>query len=144
MTPQILYQRPYDPVMIPVQQQQMAMASAPLMALSQPSYAPSRLIPGGQGQGPNMFRHALLRVRISLCTPRVPRELFSPSLDSSRSLRCSCSNISDGRRWNATRSTEPLRWCGLESEVNLACSCSSTRSQPTLEEELPERLSNEC
>ena len=43
----------------------MAMAAAPMVALSQPSYAPSRLIPAGQPQGPNMFRHALLRVRIS-------------------------------------------------------------------------------
>lgn len=42
----------------------MAMAAAPMVALSQPSYAPSRLIPTGQAQGPNMFRHALLRVRI--------------------------------------------------------------------------------
>jgi hypothetical protein len=42
----------------------MAIASPPLIALSQPSYAPSRVMPGTQPQAPNMFRHALLRVRL--------------------------------------------------------------------------------
>ena len=64
-SPQLLYQRPYDPVVVPVQNQQMAVANSPLVALSQPSYAPARIPPvvtGGQSQGPNMFRHALLQV----------------------------------------------------------------------------------
>ncbi len=67
--PQFLYQRPYDPVVVPMQNQQVAIAQPPLVALSQPSYAPSRIVSvapgggGGQSQGPNMFRHALLRVR---------------------------------------------------------------------------------
>ena len=67
--PQILYQRPYDPVMMPIQNQPVAIAQQPLIALSQPSYAPSRIIPtaiggggGVQSTAPNMFRHALLRV----------------------------------------------------------------------------------
>jgi hypothetical protein len=68
--PQFLYQRPYDPVVIPVQNQQVAIAQPPLVALSQPSYAPSRIVSaapiGGQPQGPNMFRHALLRVRFAI------------------------------------------------------------------------------
>lgn len=68
-SPQILYQRPYDPVVLPIQNQQVAIAQQPLITLSQPSYAPSRIIPaaavgggGGQLGGPSMFRHALLRV----------------------------------------------------------------------------------
>ncbi|CAF0772307.1 unnamed protein product [Adineta ricciae] len=63
-SPQLLYQRPYDPVVVPVQNQQMAVANSPLLALSQPSYAPARIpsvLTGGQSQGPNMFRHALLQ-----------------------------------------------------------------------------------
>ncbi|CAF3707376.1 unnamed protein product [Rotaria sordida] len=64
-SPQILYQRPYDPVVVPIQNQQMAAIASPsVLALSQPSYAPSRIIPATQTtdlQGPNMFRHALLR-----------------------------------------------------------------------------------
>lgn len=57
--------------MMPIQNQPVAFAQQPLVALSQPSYAPSRIIPtiigGGGGGGvqstaPNMFRHALLRV----------------------------------------------------------------------------------
>ncbi len=55
---------------MPIQNQQVAIAQAPLVALSQPSYAPSRIVsatPGGQPpHGPNMFRHALLRVRYLL------------------------------------------------------------------------------
>jgi hypothetical protein len=68
-TPQFLYQRPYDPVVVPMQNQQVAIANAPLVALSQPSYAPSRVLPspvGTQPHGPNMFRHALLRVRSTI------------------------------------------------------------------------------
>jgi hypothetical protein len=52
---------------VPFQNQQLAIANTPLMALSQPSYAPSRIMsaaPGVQPQGANMFRQALLRVRI--------------------------------------------------------------------------------
>jgi hypothetical protein len=64
---QMLYQRPYDPVIVPVQNQAVAIGNAPLVALSQPSYAPSRLVststPATSATGPNMFRHALLRVR---------------------------------------------------------------------------------
>ncbi len=69
--PQFLYQRPYDPVVVPIQNQQVAIAQSPLVALSQPSYAPSRIVSatpagGQQSQGPNMFRHALLRVRFAI------------------------------------------------------------------------------
>ncbi|UJR08899.1 hypothetical protein I4U23_013153 [Adineta vaga] len=63
-SPQILYQRPYDPVMVPIQNQQLAIANSPVVSLSQPSYAPARIastLAGGQSQGPNMFRHALLQ-----------------------------------------------------------------------------------
>lgn len=50
----------------------MAVANSPLVALSQPSYAPSRMAPATLGiqqqqqqqQGPAMFRHALLRVKL--------------------------------------------------------------------------------
>jgi hypothetical protein len=52
-SPQILYQRPYDPVIIP--NQQLAIAQSPGLPLSQPSYA---------RPGPRMFQHALVRVRI--------------------------------------------------------------------------------
>lgn len=51
---------------MPVQNQAMTVASPNLVALSQPSYAPSRVLPDAQTQpsdGANMFRHALLRVR---------------------------------------------------------------------------------
>lgn len=64
-SPQVLYQRPYDPVVVPMQNQQVAVAAPSLAALSQPSYAPSRIISttqGAQSNEPNMFRHALLRV----------------------------------------------------------------------------------
>lgn len=68
-TPQLLYQRPYDPVVLPVQNQQIAVGNPPVLALSQPSYAPSRILPAASGlqqqQGPAMFRHALLRVRLN-------------------------------------------------------------------------------
>ncbi|CAF3052896.1 unnamed protein product [Rotaria sp. Silwood2] len=63
-SPQLLYQRPYDPVVVPIQNQPMAIANPPVVALSQPSYAPSRIIPaiqGTQSQPPNMFRQALIR-----------------------------------------------------------------------------------
>ncbi|CAF4609132.1 unnamed protein product [Rotaria sp. Silwood1] len=63
-SPQILYQRPYDPAVVSIQGQPMAMTNQPVVALSQPSYAPSRIIPaiqGTQSQAPNMFRHALIR-----------------------------------------------------------------------------------
>jgi hypothetical protein len=56
-SPQILYQRPYDPIIIPAQNQQLGYAQIPGIALSQPSYAPGR-------PGPRMFQHALVRVRI--------------------------------------------------------------------------------
>jgi len=56
-SPQILYQRPYDPIIIPAQNQQFPYAQIPGIALSQPSYAPPR-------PGPRMFQHALVRVRI--------------------------------------------------------------------------------
>ncbi|CAM4752301.1 unnamed protein product [Rotaria magnacalcarata] len=62
--PQILYQRPYDPIVMPVQNQQMAIANPNVLALSQPSYAPSRVMPSTQAtqpDGANMFRHALIR-----------------------------------------------------------------------------------
>jgi hypothetical protein len=50
----------------------MAVASPPVLALSQPSYAPSRIFPTTSGiqqqqqqqSGANMFRHALLRVKL--------------------------------------------------------------------------------
>jgi len=49
----------------------MAVASPPLLALSQPSYAPSRIFPAASGiqqqqqqSGANMFRQALLRVKL--------------------------------------------------------------------------------
>ncbi len=53
----------------------MAIAHPPLVALSQPSYAPSRILPATsviqqqqqqqqQQSGANMFRHALLRVKL--------------------------------------------------------------------------------
>lgn len=71
--PQILYQRPYDPIVVPVQNPTVALAAnpQPVVALSQPSYAPARLPtlsvaqapPAANNSGPNMFRHALLRVR---------------------------------------------------------------------------------
>ncbi|CAF3738287.1 unnamed protein product [Rotaria socialis] len=63
-SPQILYQRPYDPIVMPVQNQQMAIANPNVLALSQPSYAPSRVMPSTQAtqpDGANMFRHALIR-----------------------------------------------------------------------------------
>jgi hypothetical protein len=67
-SPQILYQRPYDPIVIPVQNQQLAVAQTPFIALSQPSYAPSRFMPSAptrqSAPGPHMFQHALVRVRI--------------------------------------------------------------------------------
>lgn len=54
---------------MPIQNQPVAIAQQPLVALSQPSYAPSRILPtaiggggGVQSTAPNMFRHALLRV----------------------------------------------------------------------------------
>ena len=68
-SPQILYQRPYDPIVIPVQNQPLAVAQTPLIALSQPSYAPARIVPAApapQPRGPRMFQHALVRVRIFL------------------------------------------------------------------------------
>lgn len=56
-------------MVLPIQNQQVAIAQQPVLALSQPSYAPSRIIPAaalgasaGQPAGPSMFRHALLRV----------------------------------------------------------------------------------
>ena len=70
-SPQLLYQRPYDPVIIPLQNQQMAVANPPMMALSQPSYAPPRVTPAAQPQGANMFRHALLRVRLVIFTSHI-------------------------------------------------------------------------
>ncbi len=59
-SPQILYQRPYDPIAIPFQNQQFAVVQAPAIALSQPSYAPTRQT----RPGPRMWQHALVRVRI--------------------------------------------------------------------------------
>ena len=56
-SPQILYQRPYDPVVVPIQSQQIAIAQSPTIALSQPAYAPQRII-----QGPTLFRNALAKV----------------------------------------------------------------------------------
>ncbi|CAF1352149.1 unnamed protein product, partial [Didymodactylos carnosus] len=65
-SPQLLYQRPYDPVIIPMQNQQIAIS--PLVPLSQPSYAPARLVAlpqssllAQQQQRPNMFQQALVR-----------------------------------------------------------------------------------
>lgn len=57
-SPQILYQRPYDPIVIPVQNQQIAIAQNPAFALSQPSYAPARQV----RTGPFMFQNALVQV----------------------------------------------------------------------------------
>lgn len=57
-SPQILYQRPYDPIVIPVQNQQLAVAQNPVLALSQPSYAPVRR----PTPGPRLFQQALVRV----------------------------------------------------------------------------------
>ncbi|CAF4206983.1 unnamed protein product [Rotaria socialis] len=50
--PQILYQRPYDALAAPAQQNQFVTANNSNLALSQPSYARTQ---------PNMFRHALVR-----------------------------------------------------------------------------------
>ena len=64
--PQILYQRPYDPVVLPAQNQRLVLAQNPSVRLSQPSYASARAAPAtsaGNRLGPNMFRHALVRVR---------------------------------------------------------------------------------
>ena len=68
-SPQILYQRPYDQMVVPIQNQTVALAAnpQPMIALSQPSYAPTPLVTttgatGTNNSGPNMFRHALLRV----------------------------------------------------------------------------------
>ncbi|CAF1050444.1 unnamed protein product [Adineta steineri] len=55
VSPQMLYQRPYDPIVLPSQNQQFAVTNTPLVAMSQPSYAPARQIP----TGPRMFQHAL-------------------------------------------------------------------------------------
>jgi hypothetical protein len=60
----------------------MAIANPPLVALSQPSYAPARIIPTTQGiqpQGANMFRHALLRVRLIILIVNI--NIFSVILD---------------------------------------------------------------
>jgi hypothetical protein len=66
-SPQLLYQRPYDPIIIPAQNQQFGIATNPI-GLSQPSYAPPRVVFGGQQKqmapGPYMFRQALARVSI--------------------------------------------------------------------------------
>ncbi len=55
-------------MVIPVQNQQLAIAQTPLVALSQPSYAPARVISATPARkttpGPHMFQHALVRVRI--------------------------------------------------------------------------------
>ncbi|CAF2111857.1 unnamed protein product [Rotaria magnacalcarata] len=60
--PQILYQRPYDALVAPVQQQQFVIANNSNLALSQPSYAPRRVgSPIETRTQPNMFRHALVR-----------------------------------------------------------------------------------
>lgn len=53
--------------MIPVQNQPITIGNSPLVALSQPAYAPSRVVvPAAPDRralsGPNMFRHALVRV----------------------------------------------------------------------------------
>jgi hypothetical protein len=47
----------------------MAAVNRPMVGLSQPSYAPARVMPaatGAQSQVPSMFRHALLRVRLTI------------------------------------------------------------------------------
>ena len=73
-SPQILYQRPYDPLILPIQNQQVAIANTPpILALSQPSYAPApaRIAPAAPSPrplpGPTMFRNALVRVNIPIC-----------------------------------------------------------------------------
>jgi hypothetical protein len=54
-------------MVIPIQNQQLAIARTPMVALSQPSYAPARLISAAPARqtapGPRMFQHALVRVR---------------------------------------------------------------------------------
>ncbi len=53
--------------MIPVQNQRLVIAQTPVVPLSQPSYAPARLITAVPAQrnapGPRMFQNALVRVR---------------------------------------------------------------------------------
>jgi hypothetical protein len=70
--------------------------------------------------------------------------LFSPFLDSSRPVRCAHPDIVDEcRRWYATRSTEPIGGCRIESKVTISCSCLSARLHSMLDASLPEDLSND-
>ena len=123
-SPQILYQRPYDQMIVPVQSPTVALAAnpQPLVALSQPSYAPARLATttvagGGAGAnnaGPSMFRHALLRVS----SPSNPFLHLRFSLrDRRRSRRCSRSRDQCRRcRTHGYRSQSST--CSRNSEVS--------------------------
>ena len=90
---------------MPVQNQQFAIAQAPVMALSQPSYAPTRVLPGLQARpnqpGPRMFQQALIRVCFIAVIQNLPYEYYS--LDDSWPSWCSAS--SSYTRWSSTIGT---------------------------------------
>ncbi|CAF1408359.1 unnamed protein product [Rotaria sp. Silwood1] len=92
ITPQILYQRPYDTVVLPVQNQQLVCATPPAVSLSRPSYAPMCVVPAASApppSGPNMFRNALIQIVSKttgipvkppmVCTPASPAMVCSPT-----------------------------------------------------------------
>ncbi|UJR37334.1 hypothetical protein I4U23_030042 [Adineta vaga] len=89
-SPQILYQRPYDPIVVPVQNQQFSLATTPAIGLSQPCYIPQSRV----NNGPRLFQHALARAvsdrtGMPSCLPpstdiQIPQRPFSHAFDGGR------------------------------------------------------------
>ncbi|CAF3157978.1 unnamed protein product [Rotaria sp. Silwood2] len=89
VTPQVLYQRPYDTVVLPAQKQQLVCATPPAVALSRPSYAPVCVAPAPRPSGPTMFRNALIRtvaqksgLQIAVCAPAQQSMVCRPAQQS--------------------------------------------------------------
>ncbi|CAF0929542.1 unnamed protein product [Adineta ricciae] len=97
-SPQILYQRSYDPTVLQLQSQQVSIANSPVATLSQPCYIPQQRVT----VGPRLFQNALARTvsdrtGVPVCFPpgtNVPADI-SAILSPGRRLASTANGLSN-------------------------------------------------